>query len=165
LTRESQDEGKSRSQVKREYRELKDLGIQLTALTSGQLCAMPLSGGLRDAVQAAKQMPRNARQRQYRYISSLLVEEDVDTIRAALAGELQPHAEEVAAIHEAEGWRDRLLSSDEGELTAFIERFPECDRTHLRQLVRNTKKERDLEKPPRSARQLYQYIRQLVRPM
>jgi ribosome-associated protein len=165
LTKESQDEGKSRSQVKREFRELKDLGVQLTALSRGQLCVMPLSGGLRDAVLAAKEMPRNALQRQYRYISSLLDEEDVDTIRAALAGELQPPAEEVAAVHEAEGWRDDLLLSDEGKLTAFIERYPECDRTHLRQLVRNAKKERDLEKPPRSARQLYRYIRQLVRPM
>jgi ribosome-associated protein len=165
VTRESQEEGKSRSQVKREFRELKELGVQLTALTSGQLSAIPLSGGLRDAVLAAKQMHRNARQRQYRFISSLLVDEDVDAIRAALAGELQPHAEEVAAIHEAKRWRDGLLSSDEGKLTAFIEQYPECDRTHLRQLVRNAKKELELEKPPKSARQLFRYIRQLVGPM
>jgi ribosome-associated protein len=106
-------------------------------------------------------MTRTALQRQYRHLSSLLVEEDVAAIRAALSGELQPHAEEIAALHEAEDWRDKLLSADEGRLTAFVEQYPGCDRTHLRQLVRNAKKERDLDKPPRSARQLFRYLRQL----
>ena len=157
----SQQDEKSRSQVKREFRELKDLGIQLAGLSKGQLRAIPLSEGTRDALLAAKGMTRTALQRQYRHLSSLLVEEDVAAIRAALSGELQPHAEEIAALHEAEDWRDKLLSADEGQLTAFVERYLGCDRTHLRQLVRNAKKERDLDKPPRSARQLFRYLRQL----
>ncbi len=157
----SQQDEKSRSQVKREFRELKDLGIQLAGLSKGQLRAIPLSEGTRDALLAGKGMTRTALQRQYRHLSSLLVEEDVAAIRAALSGELQPHAEEIAALHEAEDWRDKLLSADEGRLTAFVERYPECDRTHLRQLVRNAKKERDLDKPPKSARQLFRYLRLL----
>jgi ribosome-associated protein len=161
VTENSQQDEKSRSQIKREFRELKNLGIQLAGLSKGQLRAIPLSEDTRDAVLAAKGMTRTALQRQYRYLSSLLAEEDVAAIRAALAGELQPHAEEVAALHEAEHWRDKLLSADERQLAAFFERYPECDRTHLRQLVRNAKKERDLDKPPRSARQLFRYLRQL----
>jgi len=90
------------------------------------------------------------------------MQEDVAALRAALAGELQPHAEEVAALHEAERWRDQLLSADEGQLATLVERFPDCDRRHLRQLVRNAKKERDLDKPPRSARKLFRYLRQLA---
>ena len=160
----SQQDEKSRSQVKREFRELKDLGIQLAGLSKGQLRAIPLSEGTRDALLAAKGMTRTALQRQYRHLSSLLVEEDVAAIRAALSGELQPHAEEIAALHEAEDWRDKLLSADEGQLTACVERYPECDRTHLRQLMRNAKKERDLDKPPKSARQLFRYLRQLSDP-
>ena len=157
----SQQDEKSRSQVKREFRELKDLGMQLAGLSKGQLRAIPLSGGTRDALLAAKGMTRTALQRQYRHLSSLLVEEDVAAIRAALSGELQPHAEEVAALHEAEHWRDKLLSADESQLAAFVERYPASDRTHLRQLVRNARKERDLDKPPKSARQLFRYLRQL----
>jgi len=161
VTRNSEQDEKSRSQVKREFRELKDLGIQLAGLSKGQLRAIPLSEGTRDALLAAKGMTRTALQRQYRHLTSLLAQEDVAAIRAALTGELQPHAEEVTALHEAEHWRDKLLSADEGQLTAFVERYPECDRTHLRQLVRNAKKERDLDKPPRSARQLFRYLREL----
>ena len=161
MIKNSQQNQKSRSQIKREFRELKDLGIQLAGLSKGQLRAMPLSEDTRDALLAAKGMTRTALQRQYRYLSSLLAKEDTAAIRAAMTGELQPHAEEVAAPHEAEHWRDKLLSADECQLAAFVERYPGCDRTHLRQLVRNAKKERDLDKPPRSARQLFRYLKQL----
>ena len=65
-------------------------------------------------------------------------------------------------MHEVELWRDRLLSGDESHLAAFVERHPGCDRTNLRRLVRNAKKERELEKPPKSARQLFRYLRQLA---
>ena len=164
MIEDSQQNEKSRSQVKREFRELKDLGKQLARLSEGQLRAMPLSEKARDALLAAKRMTRSALQRQYRYVSSLLVEEDTAAIRDALTGALQPHAEEVAALHEAEHWRDELLSADEDQLTAFVERYPECDQSHLRQLVRNAKKERDLDKPPRSARLLFRYLREVLEP-
>jgi ribosome-associated protein len=85
----SNQDGKSRSQVKREFRALKDLGMQLAGLSKGELRAMPLSEETRDAVLAAKEMTRTALQRQYRYLSSLLAkEEDLAAIRAALAGKL-----------------------------------------------------------------------------
>jgi len=161
VTRNPEQDEKSRSQVKREFRQLKELGIELAALSQGQLRDMPLSERMRDALLAAKTMTRTALQRQYRYIASLMVDEDAAALRAALAGELQPHVEEVAALHEAEHWRDELLSADDSRVAAFVERYPDCDRTHLRQLVRNAKKERSLDKPPKSARQLFRYIRQL----
>src|SRR5580765_3374846 len=104
---------KSRSQIKRDIHALKELGIRLAGLSKGQLSAIPLSEKTRSAVLAAHGMARNALQRHYRYLSSLLSEEDVAAIRAALAGELQPHVEDVAKLHEAERWRDALLSGDE----------------------------------------------------
>ena len=90
--------------------------------------------------------------------------EDVAVIRAALTGELQPHVKDVANLHEAEQWRDSLLSADERQLAAFVERYPECDRPHLRLLVRNAQKELELDKPPKAARQLFKYLRQLSDP-
>jgi ribosomal 50S subunit-associated protein YjgA (DUF615 family) len=83
---DSQQDTKSRSQVKREFRELKDLGIKLAGLSKRQLRAIPLSEETRDALLAAKGMTRTALQRQYRYLSSLLAKEDVAAIRAALSG-------------------------------------------------------------------------------
>jgi ribosome-associated protein len=152
---------KSRSQVKREFAELKKLGIQLAALSKEQLGTLPLSEETRAALLAAKGMSRGPLQRQYRYLSSLLASEDVAALRAALIREQQPHAAEVAAVHRAERWRDRLLCADEGQLVELVGRFPECDRTPLLELVQGARKEHDLGKPPRSARQLFRYLRQL----
>ena len=161
MSRKTQQEDKSRSQLKREYGELKDLAKQLAALSGGQLRAVPMSGDTRDAFLATHGMPRNALHRQYRYLASLLVEEDVDAIRAGLAGELRPHADEVAAFHEKEQLRDRLLSGDSGALDELLERYPESDLQQVRQLIRTAGKERELDKPPRSARQLFRYLQQL----
>jgi len=159
-----QQDAKSRSQVKREFRELKDLGIQLAGLPKAQLRAIPLSEKTLEAALASHGMARNALQRHYRYLSSLLAEEDVAAIRAALAGAFQPHVKDVAKQHEAERWRDELLSGDERQLAAFVERYPECDRTHLRLLLRNARQELDRAKPPRSARLLFRYLRRLSDP-
>ena len=164
MIKNSQQDEKSRSQVKRDFRKLKDLGIQLAGLSKARLYAIPLSEETREAMLATQGMARNALQRHYRYLSSLLAEEDVAAIRAALTGELQPHIKDVANLHEAEQWRDKLLSADERQLASFVTRYPECDRTHVRLLVRNAQKELDLDKPPRSARQLFQYVRRLSDP-
>ena len=155
---------KSRSQIKRDLHALKGLGIRLAGLSKGQLSTIPLSEETREAIRAAQGMARNALQRHYRYLSSLLAEEDVAAIRTALTGELQPHVEDVAKQHETERWRDELLTGDERQFAAFVERFPEFDRTQVRLLVRNARKELDLGKPPRSARLLYRYLRRLSDP-
>ncbi len=140
---------------------MKDLGKQLVGLSRGQLQTIPLSKGMREGVLAAQGMTRGALQRQLRHLSSLMAEEDVAAIRGALSGALQPHAEEVEALHQAERWRDELLAGDESLLTRFVEQHPTCDRQHLGQLVRNVRKERDLDQPPKSARQLFRYLKSL----
>ena len=90
MIKDTQQDEKSRSQVKREFRELKDLGKQLASLSKGQLRALPLSEDTRHALLAAKEMTRGALQRQYRHLSSLLAEEDVAAQIALLIEELTP---------------------------------------------------------------------------
>jgi len=158
----SQPDERSRTQRKRDYRALKALAIGLAGLSKGQLIAMPLSEETRAAALAAQGMARNALHRHYRYLSALIAEEDVAAITTALTGELQPKVKKAARQHEAERLRDELLSGDERQLAAFVARCPDCDRTHVRLLVRNALKELDLGKPPRSARLLYRYLRRLT---
>ncbi len=155
------EEKKSRSQIKREFVEFKALGKRLVGLSLGQLQTIPLSQDTREAVLAAKEMTRTALQRQLRRLSSLMAEENLTAIQEALSGAQRPHAKETTTLHDAERWRDELLSGDENALTRFVEQHPACDRQHLGQLVRNAKKERQLEKPPRSARQLFRYLKSL----
>lgn len=157
-----QEERKSRSQLKRDFVELKKLAIQLVDLPEGQLRRIPLSEKTRIAVVAARSMTRRALQRQVRHLAALIDEEDVSSVRAALKDEDQPHVQEISALHYAEKWRDKLLSGDEALLGKFVEQHPECDRQHLRQLVRNAREEREDGKAPKSARQLFRYMRQLA---
>ena len=77
---------KSRSQIKREFRELKELGIRLAGLSKGQLRAIPLEAATREAVVTAQGLTRGSQQRQYRYLASLLAREDVAAIRAERQG-------------------------------------------------------------------------------
>ena len=69
----------------------------------------------------------------------------------------------VAAHHRAERLRDKLIAED-AALTDFIKDFPEVDVQTLRQTIRAARKEAQLNKPPKSARELYRLIHQLVKP-
>lgn len=152
---------KSKTQIKQEVLELKDLGKQLVELPEKALQKLPLSESFLEAVLEAKGFSRGALQRQLRYIAGLVPNEDVDAIRKALEELRQPHHQQVREFQQLEQWRDRLLAGDEELLNELALRFPAADRQHMRQLVRNAQREREQNKPPRSARALFQYLSEL----
>ena len=57
---------------------------------------------------------------------------------------------------------DALVEGDETVLEEIISNYPGVDRQHLRQLVRNAAKEQQANKPPKSSRQLFQYLKSLT---
>ena len=152
---------KSKSQIKREVLELKDLGKQLVELPEKSLQKLPLSESFLEAILDAQRFSRSALQRQLRYIASLVPHEDVDAIRKGLEELRQPHLQQVREFQQLEQWRDRLLAGDEELLNELAQRFPGIDRQHIRQLVRNAAREREQNKPPKSARVLFQYLSEL----
>ncbi len=154
---EEQEEWKSRSQLKREFNELKELAAQLVELSPGRLAAFPLSDRTRKAILDAQSMKRAALKRQVGHIANRIENEDPDAIRAFLAGDVQPVAEEVGPTR-AERWRDQLLAGDDDFLMQFVEEHPQFDRQQLRQLLRKARKERERGKPPEYARQLLDHL-------
>ena len=152
---------KSKSQIKRELRALKELGQKLVVLPEKSLKKIPMTDALREAVMEAKQFRRNALHRQLQYIGVLMRDEDGEVIRKALANLMQPHEDEIQAFHEVEQWRDTLLAGDDDLLDTLCNRFTQVDRQHLRQLVRNARKERKQDNPPKSARALFRYLSEL----
>lgn len=154
-------ERKNKSQEKRRMLALRALGERLVALGNSELEVMPLPQPLRDAVDAARKYKRTALQRQYKYIEGLMRDVDVDAIRQALDKQARPHREAVQVFHEVEQWRDRLLAGDDALLDDLPIRFEHADRQRLRQLVRNARKERETDKPPKSARLLFAYLSEL----
>lgn len=154
-----EDEEKSRSQLKREFQELKELGKELVQLSRRQLEGIPMSDATREAILAAQQMARSALQRQFRYLAGLIENEDVAAIRSAMSGSPQPAAvDEVMPPDLEERWRDELISGDDQFLYEFVEDHPEFDRQQLRQLVRNARDEADAE-PSKSSQKLVDYLK------
>jgi ribosome-associated protein len=149
---------KSKSQVKRELQALRDLGRELVELPPALLDKLDIPASVRDEILHARTLKREALRRQLQRIGKLLRDVDEEAIRSAVARLSQPHRDEVRAFHEIEKWRDQLISGDDEMINQFMQRFAGADRQHIRQLVRNARKESSLDKPPRSARLLFQYL-------
>jgi len=153
--------GPSKSQLKREATALQKLGEQLTALTPVQLEKIPLPVDLREAIQAAQQMRQHgARRRQLQYIGKVMRRIDTEPIQIAL--DRLKTGQNTAQHHQLEQLCAALLAEDTASLTEFLTAYPDTDRQHLRQLIRNAVREQLQQKPPRSRRALFRYLREVV---
>jgi ribosome-associated protein len=61
--------------------------------------------------------------------------------------------------HALEDWRDRLIEQGDSAIDAYLGKYPAADRQHLRQLVRGAQKEQTENRPPKSSRALFRYLR------
>lgn len=155
-------EEKSKSQVKREFHALQDLGERLTTLKPDLLNRLPLTDGLRKALADAPKHTANiARKRHIQFIGKLMRDQDVAAI-LTLIDQLDASTRQYnERFHGLERWRDRLLSGDDAVLDSFVGDYPEADRQHLRQLIRQAQHEAAQSKPPASSRKIFKYIREL----
>lgn len=147
----------SKSQLKREVLARRDLVKRLVALPSDKLARLSLDDSVHEALLAAKKMERGALVRQLRYVTALLEEAEAERVARELEAVTLPHRREVQVFQAVERWRDTLLAGDEALLDELVSRF-DADRQRLRQLVRNAAREREQNKPPKSARQLFKYL-------
>lgn len=152
---------KSKSQVKRELQALKDLGRQLISLPKRDLDKLNLPEDLLEAILKAQSMSKGALKRQTGFIGGLIAEYDHDEIERNLNLLKQPHQGQVKQFHQLEAWRDRLLDGDDNVYGELISEFDDFDVQHTRQLVRNAKREAEQNKPPKSARLVFQYLQEL----
>jgi len=157
------EERPSKSARKREMHALQALGEQLCALSPRELESIPLSdAALAEAVAEARRISsHSARRRHLQLIGKLMRQVDAEPIREALAA--LEHGRQASAQHfqALEAWRDRLLHEGDAALPAVLERWPQADRQHLRQLLRHYAREQSRGQPPAAARSLFRYLRSL----
>jgi ribosome-associated protein len=154
----------SKSQRKRESHSLQDIGEELVALSAERLASLSLPQNLLDAVLAAKQISKfGALRRQMQYLGRLMREVDSAPIRARLDAWKGQSGEETARLHRMERWRTRLLEDDKA-LQEFLAAHPQADSQRLRALIRNTQREAEAGKPPKSFRELFQALREVLDP-
>jgi ribosome-associated protein len=149
----------NKTQIKRELKVIHDLGISLVELDDTSLAALSLPDHLLAEVKSTRTMQKSALKRQYKRLASLLREEDVERIQSDLESLKQPHRKEVEQFHRLEKWRDDLLAGNKDVFDELIQHMPTFDVQYVRQLVRNANKEKAQNKSPKSARLLFQYLK------
>ncbi|WP_417926414.1 ribosome biogenesis factor YjgA [Cupriavidus nantongensis] len=156
------DEPKSKSQRKRDMTALQDLGAELEALPRDRLARVPMPEALADAIHEARRInSHEGKRRQMQYVGKImrgLEDEEVEVIRQALEGFKGTSKAETARMHLIERWRELLLA-DDAALTRFLGEHPGIDVQALRNTIRNARKEKELGKPPRYFRELFQAIK------
>lgn len=142
---------------------LQALGERLAELQPVQLARIaPLSDALRVALDEARTITRfEARRRQLQYIGRLMRGIDPQPIREALASLQGTSNAAIAHQHEIERQRERLLE-DPAALAAFAAAHPGANVQRLRALVRNALGERQRNAPPRSYRELFRALREII---
>ncbi|HED19652.1 MAG TPA: DUF615 domain-containing protein [Gammaproteobacteria bacterium] len=152
----------SKSRLKRDAHALQQLGTRLVDLPESVWSMLNLPDSLIAALREAGNLHvRGGRKRQLQFIGKLM--RDIDP------GPIQDYFEQVQlrtrklarAHHDLEAWRNRMIEEGDPAIETFLEQHAQADRQQLRQLVRQAKKERAHNKPPKSSRALFRYIRDL----
>ena len=156
------DTGPSKSELKRQDRDLRELGVALVELPLAELEALQLPEKLLDAVMACRTISSHgARLRQEMYIGKVLRDVDVEPIRHALAQRSETDRQRVRREHLLEQWRERLVADEAAAWTELGDRI--ADRQLLQQmrvLARQARAEQAAAKPPAASRQLFRKLRE-----
>lgn len=153
----------SKTRRKAEMDALQDLGVKLTELPNDKLAQLDLPERLYEAVREAKRITSNgALRRQRQYIGSLMREVDAEPIIDQIKRWEGKHHEENAFFHQLEQLRSRLLE-DDSSLSTFIHDYPHADSQRIRTLIRNHHREVAANKPPKSSRELFKLLRDIVK--
>jgi len=67
---------------------------------------------------------------------------------------------ETAKLHHLESYRDRLIANDEA-FTKMIEQYPDMDIQNMRTLIRNARKEKETNKPPKAYREIFRVLKEM----
>lgn len=152
----------SKSEIKRDAEDLKQLGEKLVNLTKANLTKVPLDDSLKDAIGLAQRLQKEARRRQLQYIGKLLRSIDAEPIREALEKIENKHNQQQAMLHKLEILRDELVTKGDAALTDLLNEHPSADRQHLRNLIRAAQKEKEQNKPSKAYREIYQILKTLI---
>ncbi|NRB72414.1 MAG: DUF615 domain-containing protein [Xanthomonadales bacterium] len=152
----------SKSQLKREAKELFALGKKLSELPETVLLDLPLEPGVLEEIQFARRIKSHvARKRQLGFLAKRLRQSNLDEVQAALQAREDAAKGLTAQHHRAEAWRDHLLERGDDALGPLFAARDDLDGQALRQLLRNAQREQKAGKAPASARKLFRMLRAL----
>lgn len=163
-TAERVEDGPSKSELKRQDLQLRELGVALVSLPTAELAALDLPDKVVDAVTACRSITAHgARLRQEMYIAKVLRHVDVAPIRAALDRRGEIDRQRVRREHALEQWRERLLADEADAWTQLAAALGDPAALQpLRTLARQARAELASSRPPAASRQLFRRLRELL---
>ena len=152
----------SKTQLKSESKALQKLGESLVNLGAAALEKIPMDDELEDAVNIARRINRkkDGYRRQLQFIGKLMRSRDVSAIEQALFEIQNSHQRATQQFHQIENARDNLLNKGDDAINELLNEHDHLDRQKLRQLVRAAAKQKEQNKPPKAARELFQYLKE-----
>ncbi|MDX8403195.1 MAG: ribosome biogenesis factor YjgA [Mariprofundaceae bacterium] len=154
----------NKSQLKREAHALFELGKRLVELEISTLKSLELPEEILHTIIDTKQINSNhARKRQFKLIGKYLRSIDTTELVQLIEKRDLQHQKGVSEFHHIEKWRDRLIGEGTPAMSEFLDKHPDVDRQQLNQLVRGAVKELQAERPLKSARMLFRYLRDIVK--
>ena len=159
---EEDDDWVSKSQRKRECDDVLELGEKMITMNKEELDQITMDSELRQAIDDAQRIKsHSALKRQRHYIAKVMRGIDDQTLSSQVERVLHKHDIYNAEFKRMEKWRDSIIDNGDKGINDFLEQYPQADRHHLRQLVRNEAKEKKNNKPPVAYRQIFKYIREV----
>ena len=159
-----EDEGPSKSELKRQMLERQKLAEVLAALSSDALKTIPLDEAIKTAIAETNRIKSfEAIRRHKQYLGKLmrsLDDEELESIQKRLDAIQGVSKAETAKLHFLENCRDRLIANDDA-FTKMIEQYPDMDIQNMRTLIRNARKEKEQNKPPKAYREIFRVLKDM----
>lgn len=158
---------KSKSQQKREAEAAQALGTEIVGLSPNQFKLLlektELPDKLQEALEACRSIKAHeARRRQMQFIGKLMRDVELEPIQQLLEQFRRGGQIARGQQHQLERWRERLLTEGEAALTDLINQYPQADSAQLTKLIASAHKEFAEQQPPKAARLLFKYLRDLL---
>lgn len=154
----------SKSELKRDMEALQKLGERIIKMKAGERDKLGLTGEIAEAIELGIKIKdkKDAFRRHIRYVAKVLNTIDLTSINEAIFKIENNATFANVYFHKLEQLRDDLVKNGDSAINEILTQYPDLDRGKLRQLVRQTKKEAEDNKPPKSARQIFQYLKEMI---
>ena len=164
LTPETEQELKSKTEIKKEMHDLQDFAKSLVEMSKHQRSLIPLTDELKEAMLVADKIKNKheALRRHIRHIAKILLETDLSPIHQAIDVMANKHQQATSKFLRLETLRDELIAQGTHAIEAILAECSSMERQKLRQLVRHAAKEVKTQKLGKHYRNLFTYLKEHV---
>ncbi|TLU66673.1 DUF615 domain-containing protein [Thalassotalea litorea] len=150
----------SKSELKRDMKELQEFSIKLSKLSVKQRGMLPLNEEIMQALALADKIrnKHDAFHRNIQFISKQLHGDNEEAVRLAYDKITNKHAQEHIRVAKLEQMREALIHGGNDAVESLLAEHEGFERQRLRQLTRQAAKEMKSGKTGKSFKELYKYL-------